>query len=83
VHTLGAGPPTPALTRVFGRMWPCPQQFREALDLALAVYPDAARRGVRVIDDGLLLAPADPPVAPRPARWGPIAGDGGRPRPPP
>jgi hypothetical protein len=34
------------------------QQFREALDLALAVYPDAARRGVRVIGDGLLLAPS-------------------------
>ena len=31
------------------------------------VYPEAARRGVRVVEDGLLLAPADPPVAPRPA----------------
>ena len=42
------------------------QQFREALDLALAVYPDAARRGVKVADDGLLLTPADAPIAPRP-----------------
>jgi hypothetical protein len=41
------------------------QQFREALEMALAVYPEAARRGVRVVEDGLLLAPADPPVAPR------------------
>jgi hypothetical protein len=38
------------------------QQFREALMLALAVYPDAARRGVRITEDGLLLNPADPPV---------------------
>ncbi len=43
------------------------QQFREALDLALAVYPDAARRGVKIVDDGLLLTPADAPIAPRPA----------------
>ncbi len=41
------------------------QQFREALEMALAVYPDAARRGVRLVEDGLLLAPADPPVAPK------------------
>jgi hypothetical protein len=42
------------------------QQFREALEMALAVYPDAARRGVKVVEEGLLLAPVDPPVAPRP-----------------
>ena len=41
------------------------QQFREALELALAVYPDAARRGVRVAEGGLVLAPCDPPVAPK------------------
>ena len=42
------------------------QPFREALEMALAVYPDAARRGVKVVEEGLLLAPVDPPVAPRP-----------------
>jgi hypothetical protein len=43
------------------------QQFREALEMALAVYPEAARHGVRIVDDGLLLAPVDPPIAQRPA----------------
>jgi hypothetical protein len=39
------------------------QQFREALELALSVYPDAARHGVRIADDGLLLSPVAPPVS--------------------
>lgn len=39
------------------------QQFREALELALSVYPDAARHGVRIADDGLVLSPVAPPVS--------------------
>jgi hypothetical protein len=62
--------PWPALRQQFGgggyeRMKTFRQQFREALEMALAVYPDAARHGVRVVEEGLLLAPTDPPVTPR------------------
>ena len=66
--------PTPiswtALKQQFGgggyeEMWTFRQQFREALELALAVYPDAARCGVRVAEGGLVLAPCDPPVTPK------------------
>jgi hypothetical protein len=71
----------PALRQQFGgggyeQMKTFRQQFREALEMALAVYPDAARHGVRIVEDGLMLAPADPPVAPRPvatARAGRLA----------
>lgn len=51
----------------YGQMFTFCQQFGEALDLALAVYPDAARRGVKVVEDGLVLSPCDLPVAKRSA----------------
>ena len=35
MHTFGAGPLTPALTRVFGQMWPCPLS-----DLARAIFSE-------------------------------------------
>jgi hypothetical protein len=46
----------PALRQQFGgggyeQMKTFRQQFREALEMALAVYPEAARRGVRVVED--------------------------------
>jgi hypothetical protein len=68
--------PWPALRLQFGGggyqgpMRTFRQQFRGALEMALAVYPDAARHGVRVVEEGLLLAPTAPPVAPRGAGIG-------------
>jgi hypothetical protein len=63
--------PWPALRQQFGGggyqgpMRTFRQQFTEALELALAVYPEAARRGVVITPEGLTLSPCRPPVLPR------------------
>jgi hypothetical protein len=64
--------PWPALRQQFGGggysgMFTFRQQFTEALHMALAVYPEAARRGVAATPEGLILRPVDPPVLPRKA----------------
>jgi hypothetical protein len=74
LHSL-RGPtkvPLVALRQQFGaggyrELWAFRQQFREALELALAVYPEAARRGVVITQEGLTLSPCRPPVLPRPS----------------
>jgi Plasmid encoded RepA protein len=62
--------PWPALRQQFGGggyagMFTFRQQFREALELALAVYPEAARRGVKVTQENLTMLPCNPPILPR------------------
>ena len=42
---------------------PLPQLLRKILPAALAVYPEAADKGVEVTEGGLVLKPARPPIA--------------------
>ena len=51
--------------RSFNRMDDFKPKFRKALRAALAVYPEAAEKGVTEFERGLLLRPTRPPILPK------------------
>jgi hypothetical protein len=51
--------------RSFNRMDDFKPKFRKALRAALAVYPEAAEKGVIEFERGLLLRPTRPPILPK------------------